>query len=1153
MVGCGGSGGSTLQFVMDQLRADLARYDVDHLPKGWQFVHIDVPLEADGVRPGLPPTVPEQGGQYAPLAFQGATFPAVWNGLEQTLATTPRARNHLSPWAPDPGLVNVPVAMGAGQYRAVGRVLTLPKVNQIGERLRAAWSALMPEPTLDELRAIAAKVSPATGGQVSAAPLVLVVSSMAGGAGASMVLDVCRVLSGVPGVDPNVIGLFLFTPQLFESLPDQARQGVDANAMAMMGELFAAQVNASAATDPALLRSLGLAHSGGASIPFKRVFPVGAKIGGDGTPFGDGSIDGIYRALGRGLAALMMSGTASQEFASFDLGNAVPIATDQESLGWAASADLLQWGSFGYASVGLGRERYAEYAAQRLARVAVDRLVEGHIQPGDTRNGTEQLASAADARWVWFGRDRLGLPAGFAPPDVWKGWFLPLFPDQLLRGQITDLFGAVLGRSWLDQGQANAAEWLGGWRAFAAGQRPELSRRLDDLAYAWAYEWYEQLTARVEQSIEEVISQSGLQVAQALITRLGRELPAWIAALRERAATGPADPSRSRPEAENALGALRGLVTGSHAALEGLRRGHLNVLRDSLYVRGALLAADILTSMRTDLLEPLSTAMVDEVRELAAARTEMVVDRGQARVETDEYTAWPSGVGAVGTRFSAAQNEVLLTGAADFERIFLSHIAAATGVSQQTDAIAAVVTQVLSGAWSADGGAVPGVPVRENKARWRPSVLPTDPGVTGLPKPMQRAAYTLLFGAADVLARARLWLRRPNEPFSRFVGQSLFEYLSEDGIPATDLAERAAALRERFGQALSSARPLVGVQPLMFAAVHRRPPLESYKFSEVPFQGLPLEDQIRSDLAQRTTLDPTTVAHFGSAVCLDNNSTRVDIFGSYAPCSPLVFSSLLDPIAERWSRAVVDGATKTFWQWRRTRRLPAAIPATDAARRAMIGGFFVGRLTGQIRIPGEGYTTTVDVWDPAKRAWQPFPERLLTDPEGQRDPRDLLPALLESLVIAMAACHSRPDLGPLLPYRRMRELFDDTPNAPFGGDPSRISAARHLGHWIATGTSPSGTLPSAANAGAATGSAETRQAAVLGYLTKFRGFIETEYLARGELGAAGGGTYSSLDHVRLSDVPLFHEIAPDAYEVLDTLRKLVEDFAVPPPNGGPGL
>src|SRR4029078_7542600 len=79
-------------------------------------------------------------------------------------------------------------------------------------------------------------------------------------------------------------------------------------------------------------------------------------------------------------------------------------------LGWGISAwDVLPWGTYGFASLSMGRDRYAEYAAQRLARSCVDKLLFGHLQTGNPASSTEQLDSLLGRQWA-AGRGELGLP-----------------------------------------------------------------------------------------------------------------------------------------------------------------------------------------------------------------------------------------------------------------------------------------------------------------------------------------------------------------------------------------------------------------------------------------------------------------------------------------------------------------------------------------------------------------------------------------------------------------------------------------------------------------------------------------------------------------------------------------------------------------------
>src|SRR5260370_5359014 len=96
----------------------------------------------------------------------------------------------------------------------------------------------------------------------------------------------------------------------------------------------------------------------------------------------------------------MMSGAASDQFVSYDLGNTASPEGDRDLLGWGISAwDVLPWGTYGFSSLSMGRDRYAEYAAQRLARSCVDKLLFGHLQTGNPASSTEQLDSLLGSQW----------------------------------------------------------------------------------------------------------------------------------------------------------------------------------------------------------------------------------------------------------------------------------------------------------------------------------------------------------------------------------------------------------------------------------------------------------------------------------------------------------------------------------------------------------------------------------------------------------------------------------------------------------------------------------------------------------------------------------------------------------------------------------
>ena len=140
-----------------------------------------------GDRPRGLANVPEQGGTYIGCGPQGSSYAILDGALSQRLAAE-SALDTIATWAPrNPQEVSIPISAGAGQYRAIGRMITLSKATEIHTRLQAAWDALFRVETISQMST--ADVPGMGEFDPNEPPLVLVVSSMAGGAGASMALD----------------------------------------------------------------------------------------------------------------------------------------------------------------------------------------------------------------------------------------------------------------------------------------------------------------------------------------------------------------------------------------------------------------------------------------------------------------------------------------------------------------------------------------------------------------------------------------------------------------------------------------------------------------------------------------------------------------------------------------------------------------------------------------------------------------------------------------------------------------------------------------------------------------------------------------------------------------------------------------------------
>lgn len=1052
VVGCGGSGGVTLRYLMDQLEADLRDAGWSKgLPAAWQFVHVDVPLGADS-GPGRLRSVDEQGGLYQSLSYRGATYGDVASRVDEAFSKG-RETRLLSSWRPEPSSVGFPIVNGAGQFRAVGRTLALAQAAPTLDKLNVAWSRLRDAKVDSEMGELT-RALPGLG-DVEAQELVFVVSSMAGGSGAAMVLDVARLLGQVEGLDPGSVAMFLFTPDVFEALPSASRPGVDANAAATLAELIAAQAHGqSQASEDRTYEILGLRVPGAdTKRAFGRVFPIGRRIGDGGALLGDGQPTTVFRALGRGLAGLMMAGAATERFADYDVTN-VDAGGRTDQFGWGVDpASDITWGSFGFASLSLGRERYASYAAQRLARDAVDRLAVGHEQAGAQGSAVEQVRALVDQQLSpWMAGCELSRPR--ERPRVW--FTTVAFPEAKLNAATGAVIHAEFDPYIRPPVKDNpAAAWLDVTRQDIERRTDPVRARIDAEARRWAIAWHRELTTAIEKRTEQAVANLGLPFAIELLKQARQTVEQAVSDLRS-AGASPGQPTRWSGALGSQIEALRNAKVSNPDEVRGLvgRAYHASVFI-ALRARSASLAADVLESMAKDLFGPLEEACRDTLTDVERARRASVSAVGLAQLDTDEYPAWPDASDLVPERFDEAVNELLLSPSQDFPALFASHLLADEPGLPIADTTARVTGAILLGEWPTVAGTKPPGGLLERTATWRPGAIQSDPE-SGQPFLAARARYAVNAGPGDVLDRAKLFVARPGQAFARYTGQSLHDFVAAEGASESERLQRVNDVVGKFRQTLHLARPLVGVSTSVVKELHGDDQ-RIYKFGAVPMPS-DVVRQLESILEDaQENINSSSLDALRKAVSDDSRATRIDVFGSYPLCFPVVFSSLLRPISSRWA-AMPDFARADFWRWRRARPLTAALPMGQSHRRAMVAGWLVGQITGRLVVPhdvGKSGADPVRVWDVSSSAWVSFPRHLLVPRSRMHAPADVLAAVLETMVIAIADGHDARKLDSLRPYKALRSLYDETEQQPATGLDTPVGAA-HLARWAADGRTESG-------------------------------------------------------------------------------------------------
>ena len=975
------------------------------------------------------------------------------------------------------------------------------------------------------------------------APIVLVVSSMAGGSGASMALDVCRLATMVPGLNPELVGVFMATADVFDVIPPDQRVGVRPNALAMLGEIVAAQTGIARQHDVGLLAAMGQSTGVGEQVPFARVFPVSAQIGGHGAKIGQGRPNDVYRALGRGLAALMTSGpVALEDFVKFDLGNPTPPELNVEYFGWGApNASRLSWHSFGYASLSTGRDRYEHYAAQRLARGAVDRLVEGHVPPdGADLSATKALELLLDSQWAHL-VNLVRLPAAVA--DVRQSatgvsrWLtsvaVPSAPfEQSLRA--SSEHGLV---AFLPQGSGlDAAQWVPTVRAVLRDRRAALDSSSRDLAYGSVYQWHERLLADTLTAVGDAVARFGLPFAAGFVQRLEAYVTGTVRpALDDLAAHAGTNPTVVPADMEGTFGGLRGVLANGQAILDRLVEQVRWQMRIQGYGYVAGFVRDVLAGYVTDVLRPLHQELTGKLSDLEAARAGTAGGLGLANLDTTVYAAWPSdGDVRPAARFSHAENEVLLTSADDFPDRFEADLRHALGaVGTFAEARTAADTAVIGGRWATTGGAQPPGGLVEQTAPWHAAAFSTHPD-TGESLVPSRARFGLHVTPAELLVRAKAFVQRPGEAFASFVGTSLRDYLLAKDETEAERSNRRAQLLIKFRQTLDLARPLVSADATAVRMVHNTDRFYRYKFSAVPFRDLIADDLLRMIEAD-AEIDASSAGNLRS-VTDDSAARQVSVFGSYQHYSPYVFDTVTRPAAEQW-QATAPAGRAGYWQWRRSRPLDAALPLSADERYAMVAGWFIGQVIGALRLPSHDLEEPVEVFDFGSGRWEQFPNPMLTSPLSEDfQPFDWLPAVLESMLLAVALATNPPVMSSLLPYRALRSLYDSNPTGPMAGAGLSLRAAgRRLASWADTGAVPPGGVSRVPGVATATLRSE-RVGRAQEWLKGPRGRADADFLGA----AAADGTIGVRSpRERAAHAPIFLAFAGDVRRATDEISQLL--------------
>jgi hypothetical protein len=1119
LIGVGGSGGKTLRGIKYQLQLKLQQVGWrSGIPAAWQFLHIDTPTAQDGVDYAIPFLPPQE---YRGLVSTGATYNTVYRTIEGAHAANEVVHQDIQRQLPDPRLVKVDVTKGAGQYRSVGRAVALAATKDIAASARAAIARLGDASALAELQTLG-QLMRARGESSDGSPTVIVISSIAGGSGAGQFLDVIEVVKSTAKQHPwsNQFFSILYAPDVFDQLNVTA--GMPGNALAAIAETMNGfWTDSPSDSTLELLKNQGIAPSYGSAMDrVGAAYPFIVGRSNSKVTFEDQSA--VYNAVATSLTAWITDERVQDDMIAYSSGNwqarvGANVLADNSGL-MSPVHQSPAFSSMGFGRVTLGREKFLEYSAERLARSAIDRMLHAHAEEDPLfarRTEREWIESKADGAYQKFVRDLRLNEESEANNQIIDELRAAGNLEQIKSELIHGVEQRLSDPGQLDKaGGLDITIWSDRLLNEYTQRAPELLQRDERARQILLDDWIKAMPAHILHVAALSTAEIGLPAVISMLGRLDRTLKStsdglaaeaaqrdeWVASLSSLvAAELQSAPNQQsiRPDQDVVRFGIERLAQGLEWASEAR-------LRES--------ASTLVAELRDDFLSPLRIFLESALEALQ----QRVSTRKTSDNRDNEYDFWPSrNDRTVPRKYMPAPNERLLVEVEEYPAEFERLVRASMGSEKYDNAVLEVIADILVGHGPAnvrEGDAATWTLV-ENPRDWRPRVE-ANPASTHTP---QAPHFAMADNPEDYLERARLWMRREGTPFHAYISEDLLSFFDEGSLPPAVFAKRRDRYREQLQAALGAREPLVKLNAALLRQTHDKAINEdtSLVFSSIPFrEGSELHAVTKGVLGQMGFWDDAISDGWFQDAKVDG----IEVFAmSGFPYQPIVMDSVMEPIARGWlAQSNSQDSREAFWKFKRARLLGESIPADPKVIASMIRGWYVAKALGRLNVEtthGER-GPKLSVWDAASRQWADFPHPLLNPRNAQA--HDYPGVVMQSLTIALALCNVSATLDPLTPYRALAALGGEQ------GGPSEP-----LTQWLQRGEVSKGApVPASARAGSADGDLTGRQQALRAYLT-------------GELARFEEQVVEQDDHVSVYDYPVSWELREQITGALTGLTSAV--------------
>lgn len=1040
-VGLGGSGGKTLRFI----KRDINRWFDEigwtkGMPKGWQFLQIDTPTAQDGETPTAP-MLPDS--EYLGLVGKGIDFEQV---DEQVL----NKRDHQSEfatWRVNPAALHVPIHTGAGQFRAVGRTIAVGYLGTIREKVKQVLSNVNQadaQASLSELYQFINEGKQPTANNTG--PIVVVISSLAGGTGAGLINDVCDVLRELDPINGDGSFGLLYTPEVFQSVVP-ADGGIQPNSLAAISEVLngywwnGGSGNGKGKIPQKNSMSMRTAK---AVTPIKRTGPafpflVGAQNSA-GISYEDA--DQLFEVVGAALSSWATDIKVQTQLLAYTYAN------------WAARAGhasiqnhnvlvnqgdpnnnepgMNPFSALGFARVSVGNRYFGAYSAERIARDAIEFIRDNYrfgdfaktLRQGQPNITNEELIERqTEAQFSAFLNRCLLNEKGLTHNQVQDSIKPPqaetdaiFFESVSLASSFVTLTGNHSAKEWMDEiGPAIESAAI----QFDEKCQPIIENNIE--------QWIKNQPNVVINAVSEAVGEYGIHIAEALLKRLIQEIKnpseGIIADLRDEIAQFSMwiDPKSWSDKAEGAFSNPTKRVPRGNVVDLAIGEGLIDATC-ATWIRVKNSSIELLIAFSDGFLEPLRLKLASAIYEIE-----------NGALDAQSWPTWPSdGVfSTISPNSTPPKSEYTIIKSDDFSDFFdqlLAEVVGGPNVMKATHRESVRTDVVISNFIQTAIEANPELESKYGRLRMLNITSEWWPGMSVVPNSHvgpKFATFDINLKAEDILERSYQWMNQSGNAFKTVLDDDLRSFTQpREGAIGMGSQELYSGRRSSFLTALESAinasKPLINLdEHLMSVLLGANHPKLAVELSTVPFSGHLLEGPVTNRLQVELDKLPIrkTAADYLSS---DSKVKHIDIVTSlYGAYPVLVIQSILQPISEAWANAKGSPVSRgQFWNKRRARRLEEFVPAPQEHIRCMVRGWFSGLALGLVFFDQ-------DRWKVASRFKsqpsepQDLPNEFLSDSSHDGDS---IAQVLESLGLAYVEVGIFNNLQPLGGFVNLLDL-----------------------------------------------------------------------------------------------------------------------------------